>query len=105
MEVALGRAVGEQSPIIIVLSTLLIAVLFSPLRRRLQAVIDRRFFRQGYDAQQVLASFANITRDETDMGELSAALIGVVEETMQPERLLLWLKPDRPSTSRSNEGI
>jgi hypothetical protein len=88
-----GQATGEQSPIIIVLSTLLIAALFSPLRQRVQDVVDRRFFRKKYDAAQVLAQFAQTARDEVDMEALQAELLRVVQETLQPESVSMWLKP------------
>jgi hypothetical protein len=83
---------GERPAFVIVLSTLLIAALFTPLRRRIQAVIDRRFFRKKYVAQQVLAQFAITARDETDMNALTAELARVVQEAMEPESVTVWLK-------------
>jgi hypothetical protein len=95
----LGQATGEQSPIIIVLSTLLIAALFNPLRRRVQDVVDRRFFRKKYDAAQVLAQFAQTARDEVDMEALQAELLRVVQETLQPESIAVWFKQSEGKTS------
>jgi hypothetical protein len=86
---------GQSSPIVIVISTLLIAALFIPLRRRLQRAIDRRFFRQKYDAQQVLAQFAKTARDEVELEALTAELARVTRETVQPESLTIWLREPR----------
>lgn len=82
---------GEQSAIAIVVSTLVIAALFAPLRLRIQKSIDKRFYRRRYDAEQTLASFASTARDEVDLDELTTAFVRVVNETMQPEMVSLWL--------------
>ncbi len=88
-----GQITGESgSPLITVISTLAIAALFTPLRTRTQAFIDRRFFRQKYNAEQILARFAAAARDEVDLEALNAALLGAVAETMQPERVSLLMK-------------
>jgi len=93
LQALFGRLAGvEQSTLAVVISTLAIAALFTPLRRRIQDGIDRRFFRKKYDAQQVLARFAQTARDETDLDALLAELVQVVDDTLQPEHVSVWLR-------------
>ncbi len=87
----IGSSSGEQSNAAVVLSTLLIAALFTPMRRGLQNSIDRRFYRRKYNAAQALARFAAVTRSEVDPDRLAAELIQVIHETLQPASVNLWL--------------
>jgi hypothetical protein len=85
---------GENQPeTVTILSTLAIAALFSPLRHRVQIVIDRRFYRQKYDMEKTLAAFTGSLRDEVELDTFNMRLLAVVENTMQPESVLLWIRP------------
>jgi hypothetical protein len=92
----------QRSPLAIVISTLLIAALFNPLRRRVQELIDRRFFRRKYDAAQILAQFSQTARDEVDLEKLVQVMQMTVEETLQPETVSIWLSDPEAKRQRNS---
>jgi hypothetical protein len=106
LQTIIGGLAGQarQSPVIIVGSTLAIAVLFQPLRKRIQAIINRRFYRRNYDAARTLAAFSATLRNEMDLSQLHEHIIEVVQETMQPTHISLWLRPREYDGKRTSDG-
>jgi len=92
---------NQTSDVAIVVSTLVIAALFQPLRRRVQAGIDRRFYRRKYDAARTVAAFTATLRNEVDLSQLREDLVAVVQETLQPAHISLWLRHPAPSPERN----
>jgi hypothetical protein len=89
----LGQLLGRDSPLVVAGATLAVAAAFQPARRRIQAVVDRRFDRRRYDAARTIAGFSARLRQQVDLDTLTAELLGVVEQTMQPTQVSSWLRP------------
>jgi hypothetical protein len=93
----LGQLLGRDTPLVVAGATLAVAVVFQPARRRVQAAVDRRFNRRRYDAARTIQAFSARLRDEVDLDSLTGELLAVVEQTMQPTRASLWLRPSPPA--------
>ena len=100
----LGQLLGQDSSLAVAGATLAVAALFQPARRRIQAVVDRRFNRRRHDAARTMAAFSVRLRDHTDLDTLTSELLGVVDQTMQPTRASLWLRPQPPSNTVGGTG-
>jgi hypothetical protein len=95
----LGQLLGQDSSLVVAAATLAVAAVFQPARRRIQQGVDRRFNRRRHDAAQTIATFSTRLRDQVDLATLTSELLTVVDQTMQPTRASLWLRPQAAATT------
>ena len=100
----LGQLLGRDSSLVVAAATLAMAALFQPLRRRVQAAVDRRFNRRRHDAAETIDAFSTRLHQQIDLNTLTAELLGVVDQTMQPTQASLWLRPPASSTAVDRPG-
>jgi hypothetical protein len=100
----LAGLLGPRNAVVLVASTLIVAGLFQPLRRRVQQLVDRRFYRSKYDATQVVTRFSETLRQEVDLDQICTQLLAAVQETVQPNQLSMWLRPQKPQERIEQPG-